>query len=536
MGKYDSWDTFFAGLEGERVRMDLDRFEEVTGVTLPPSARRHHAWWSEAQYYAKWKAHGWRARPLLASNEVIFERRSAAPERQGGPPDATREAAQQVGGYADLILVGCVASKREVASSAKDLYTSALWQRRRAYAEASGKPWAILSAEYGLVDPDEVIEPYDRYLEVQPRAYREQWSRVTADSVISLARSLGVGSIEIHAGAAYCEHGLERQLRRAGFEVRRPLRGLVRGKQLAWYTTPAVEPQRGTDPASATRSGPSVRGTPEHVLRIADLYRSGALGESWAELPETMSLPPASPRQLRLWLTFTAAVDRARDPWVLWSNARRAWEQAPWVFDPDQIVRGDLAELVEVLRSYGVSQRHSTDAFAWRVIAESLVSAECPDAISSALGGQSADASEILSAVETVRRHGTPMFPLLSGPKISAMWVRMLAYPGGAPISGIEAIPVAVDTHVQRVTEMLGLVTPRKLDDRHRRDIQRVWFDAVAQAGAFGAPAGIDGTAAGIDPALWAMGKIACARCERDQRKVPVGEVCDVCVLGRVRQ
>jgi len=112
----------------------------------------------------------------------------------------------------------------------------------------------------------------------------------------------------------------------------------------------------------------------------------------------------------------------------------------------------------------------------------------------------------------------------------------MLAYPGGAPISGIDTIPVAVDTHVQRVTEMLGLVDPRALDDRHRRDIQRVWFDAVAEAGLFGAPPGIDGTAAGIDPALWGVGKVACSQREREQRKVPVGDICELCVLGRVSQ
>lgn len=126
------------------------------------------------------------------------------------------------------------------------------------------------------------------------------------------------------------------------------------------------------------------------------------------------------------------------------------------------------------------------------------------------------------------------MFPQLSGPKIGPMWVRMLAYPGGAQISGIDTIPVAVDTHVQRVTEMLGLVEPRSLDEAHRNRIQSVWFDAVAEAGSFGAPAGIDGTAAGLDSALWALGKEGCSRCERTSQKVPVGPICDLCVLGRL--
>lgn len=33
----------------------------------------------------------------------------------------------------------------------------------RAYAEATGEMWFILSAKHGLVDPETVIEPYDAY-------------------------------------------------------------------------------------------------------------------------------------------------------------------------------------------------------------------------------------------------------------------------------------------------------------------------------------------------------------------------------------
>jgi endonuclease III len=44
----------------------------------------------------------------------------------------------------------------------------------------------------------------------------------------------------------------------------------------------------------------------------------------------------------------------------------------------------------------------------------------------------------------------------------------------GSDIQGIDVTPVAVDTHVQRATEVLGLVKTRELDDRHRRAIQDV--------------------------------------------------------------
>ena len=58
----------------------------------------------------------------------------------------------------------------------------------------------------------------------------------------------------------------------------------------------------------------------------------------------------------------------------------------------------------------------------------------------------------------------------------------------------------------------------------------------MREAGPFGAPDEIDGTAAGIDPAVWALGKEACSVCERDGKKRPVGPICDLCVLGRVAE
>ena len=43
--------------------------------------------------------------------------------------------------------------------AAKDLYCSQLRQRRRSYAERSGRPWVILSAHYGLVEPEDGDSP-----------------------------------------------------------------------------------------------------------------------------------------------------------------------------------------------------------------------------------------------------------------------------------------------------------------------------------------------------------------------------------------
>ncbi len=59
-------------------------------------------------------------------------------------------------------LVSCVSLKRPIPSPARDLYISTWFLKARAYVEATRTPRFILSAEHGLLSPDEVITPYDR--------------------------------------------------------------------------------------------------------------------------------------------------------------------------------------------------------------------------------------------------------------------------------------------------------------------------------------------------------------------------------------
>lgn len=67
------------------------------------------------------------------------------------------------------------------------------------------------------------------------------------------------------------------------------------------------------------------------------------------------------------------------------------------------------------------------------------------------------DAAELLRPRQAKGADGRPLFPFIQGPKISPMWVRMLAYPGGAEITSLEVLPVAVDVQVRKVTEYLGV-------------------------------------------------------------------------------
>lgn len=132
---------------------------------------------------------------------------------------------------AGLYLVSCVKKKLSRRAPAKKLYVSDWFRKARAIVEATEKPWYILSAKHGLVDPHAVIEPYEKTLNDMSKNERTDWSRKVMRALDpNLA---GVDSIAIFAGEKYREF-LESELRERGITVHVPMKGLRSGKQLAW--------------------------------------------------------------------------------------------------------------------------------------------------------------------------------------------------------------------------------------------------------------------------------------------------------------
>ncbi|MDA0840860.1 MAG: hypothetical protein O2857_24075 [Planctomycetota bacterium] len=138
-----------------------------------------------------------------------------------------------------VYLVSCVSQKREQACAARDLYVSDLFRKARRFAEASGCPWFILSAEHGLVVPGQVIAPYERTLNTMQAADRRAWSeRVDAqlaEAVPDLSR------VVFLAGERYREF-LAWHLASRGVEVSVPMEGLRIGEQLSWLGKHSPQP------------------------------------------------------------------------------------------------------------------------------------------------------------------------------------------------------------------------------------------------------------------------------------------------------
>ena len=104
-----------------------------------------------------------------------------------------------------VVLIGCVETKSTAPALAKDLYSGPVFARRLAYAEASGRPWFVISSRWGLTRPDELIAPYEMSLAAQSPMFRRAWGRLVAEQ-LAAAFPLERGTlVEVHADDAYLD-------------------------------------------------------------------------------------------------------------------------------------------------------------------------------------------------------------------------------------------------------------------------------------------------------------------------------------------
>ena len=263
-----------------------------------------------------------------------------------------------------------------------------------------------------------------------------------------------------------------------------------------------------------------------------DMAARGTGPVGWSAMPEVKAvarLRRDGQRELtvRRFLTFVSAMDRARDSNRLWSDAAKMLDLRPEAFDPAEASAMPPNRLREALSAARVSQRHGEDSAAWRTIASSLHAGE--GAVAELVEQGKGDARELLKDLRSAGSEGRPRYPLLRGAKLGPLWVRVMTAPGGAQVENIHVVPVAVDVHVRRVTENLGVASTTGLPmSRAKPVIQAAWKSAV-DAACFGGPPGIAGTCAALDPALWAFGKHGCGGCEKAGQRVPFGAACQWC-------
>jgi len=83
-----------------------------------------------------------------------------------------------------IVLVTCVAPKRNHACAAKHLYQGPLFQSMMKYAHAlNAKKIFILSGKHHLLPLDTIIAPYDVNLEQVPETDLQEWSKTVLNQL-----------------------------------------------------------------------------------------------------------------------------------------------------------------------------------------------------------------------------------------------------------------------------------------------------------------------------------------------------------------
>lgn len=129
-----------------------------------------------------------------------------------------------------LVLVSCSKMKLDHPAPARDLYSSTAFRLKRALAEHRDGAWVILSAKHGVLNPEQVVEPYDLTLTSMGVKARKEWAQQVLTVLLPLAVSHG--KVISFAGQRYVEYLLG-PLEESGVIVQEPLKGLRQGEQLA---------------------------------------------------------------------------------------------------------------------------------------------------------------------------------------------------------------------------------------------------------------------------------------------------------------
>lgn len=78
-----------------------------------------------------------------------------------------------------IIFISCAKQKRDSPCFAKDMYISTLFKKMYRYAKSlNPDSLYILSAKYGVLSPNDVIEPYDVTLKKLGANQKKDWARM----------------------------------------------------------------------------------------------------------------------------------------------------------------------------------------------------------------------------------------------------------------------------------------------------------------------------------------------------------------------
>jgi hypothetical protein len=137
----------------------------------------------------------------------------------------------------NTFIIACCSKKLDQKAKAKDLYISNLFKASRRLAESyPSSEWWVVSAKYGLVHPDQAIEPYDLSLGSMVKKDRERWGVYTRREMVR--RIKNPSQIVLLCGEDYTRQIID-GAKVLTKKVYVPLKGLALGEKVKWLTAKA---------------------------------------------------------------------------------------------------------------------------------------------------------------------------------------------------------------------------------------------------------------------------------------------------------
>jgi hypothetical protein len=157
--------------------------------------------------------------PLLYRVDRGLYRRYRAPFPERHEPEGAAGGTAPARGR--VLLIGSSGGMGSAPRPAADLFESPGFARARDAAVRSGLPWFVLSAKHGLLDPDDVVGPFDVLLGDRTAGYRSAWAEWVVVQLADRVRLPGV-TVEVHGGIDFAQ-ALRSPLARRGATLEIPL-------------------------------------------------------------------------------------------------------------------------------------------------------------------------------------------------------------------------------------------------------------------------------------------------------------------------
>jgi hypothetical protein len=131
-----------------------------------------------------------------------------------------------------VVLIASSGAAAKQPQPAATLFESTGFAAARDHAVRSGYPWFVLSAKHGLLDPGDVVGPFDVQIGDQSSGYRTMWGEWVVAQLASRVQLQDV-VVEVHGGVDFAQP-LRTPLAKRGAAVDIPLPVTWRGTEATW--------------------------------------------------------------------------------------------------------------------------------------------------------------------------------------------------------------------------------------------------------------------------------------------------------------